>query len=148
MSHEPVTVVNLAQLPARAATPAPPGRSGLPKQGGAIGAAGRACSPAPTRGPRCWAGAARRAGLGRRTARREQRHSALRLAGATPQQILAMTAVEAAGVGAAGALVGALAYTALLPALAELPYGLGAWCTGQLWWGRCGAWRWCRPPPR
>ncbi|NEA98914.1 FtsX-like permease family protein [Streptomyces sp. SID13726] len=68
-------------------------------------------------------------------ARREQRLAALRLAGATPRQILAMTAVEAAGVGAAGALAGALAYTALLPALAQLPYGIGAWYTGQLWVG-------------
>ncbi|WEH13295.1 FtsX-like permease family protein [Streptomyces sp. VNUA24] len=68
-------------------------------------------------------------------ARREQRLAALRLAGATPRQILAMTAVEAAGVGAAGALAGALAYTLLLPALAELPYGVGAWYTGQLWVG-------------
>ncbi|MFJ8539698.1 FtsX-like permease family protein [Streptomyces sp. NPDC093591] len=68
-------------------------------------------------------------------ARREQRLAALRLAGATPRQILAMTAVEAAGVGAAGALAGALAYTALLPALAELPYGVGGWYTGQLWVG-------------
>ncbi|MDH6493136.1 ABC transporter permease [Streptomyces sp. SAI-127] len=68
-------------------------------------------------------------------ARREQRLAALRLAGATPRQILAMTAVEAAGVGAAGAMAGALAYTALLPALAEIPYGVGAWYTGQLWVG-------------
>src|SRR3954454_2105157 len=68
-------------------------------------------------------------------ARREQRLAALRLAGATPRQILAMTAVEAAGVSAAGAMAGALAYTALLPALAEVPYGVGAWYTGQLWVG-------------
>ncbi|MFK0288598.1 FtsX-like permease family protein [Streptomyces sp. NPDC090499] len=31
--HEPVTVVNLAQLPDRKQTPAPPGLSGFPKQG-------------------------------------------------------------------------------------------------------------------
>ncbi|MFF6806816.1 FtsX-like permease family protein [Streptomyces sp. NPDC012616] len=68
-------------------------------------------------------------------ARREQRLAALRLAGATPRQILAMTAVEAAAVGAVGALAGAIAYTALLPALAELPYGVGAWYTGRLWVG-------------
>jgi hypothetical protein len=68
-------------------------------------------------------------------ARREQRLAALRLAGATPRQILAMTAVEATGVGAAGAVAGALAYTAVLPALAEIPYGVGAWYTGQLWVG-------------
>ncbi|MGN9757978.1 FtsX-like permease family protein [Streptomyces sp. SD31] len=218
--QDPVTVVNLAQLPGRAATPAPPGLSGFPKQGevyvspaladllhhlpagqladrfpttksyGTIGAAGLA-SPdelvavvgrAPgdqavskTAGEQNYyddglseralvsgfagtkasvftgidqgtvllgvvllvmpvvvlASAAGRLGA----ARREQRLAALRLAGATPRQILAMTAVEAAGVGAAGALAGALAYTALLPALAELPYGVGGWYTGQLWVG-------------
>lgn len=217
---EPVTVVNLAQLPGRRQTPAPPGLSGFPKRGevyvspalaellhelpanqladrlptvrsyGRIGAAGLA-SPdelvavagrapgdpavseaageqnyyddglterAPVSG---FAGtraslftgsdqgtallgvvllvmpvvvlAAAAGRLG--AARREQRLAALRLAGATPRQILAMTAVEAAGVGAAGALTGALAYTALLPALARLPYGVGAWYTGRLWVG-------------
>ncbi|WP_329262283.1 ABC transporter permease [Streptomyces sp. NBC_01478] len=68
-------------------------------------------------------------------ARREQRLAALRLAGATPLQILAMTGVEAAAVGAAGALTGAVAYGALLPALAGIPYGIGTWYTGQLWVG-------------
>jgi hypothetical protein len=68
-------------------------------------------------------------------ARREQRLAALRLAGATPRQIIAMTAAEAAAVGGAGALTGALAYAVLLPALAEIPYGVGAWYTGQLWVG-------------
>lgn len=218
--HEPVTVVNLAQLSGREQTPAPPGLSGFPKQGevyvspalagllhrlpagqladrfpkvtsyGTIGAAGLA-SPdelvavvgraigdvavSKAAGERNYydatlterapvsgftgtkasvftgidqgtvllgvvllimpvvvlASAAGRLGA----ARREQRLAALRLAGATPRQILAMTAVEAAGVGAAGALAGALAYRALLPALAELPYGVGAWYTDQLWAG-------------
>ncbi|MFF3849073.1 FtsX-like permease family protein [Streptomyces sp. NPDC002328] len=68
-------------------------------------------------------------------ARREQRLAALRLAGATPRQILAMTAVEAAAVGAAGALAGALGYAVLLPALAEIPYGVGGWYTADLWVG-------------
>ncbi|MCX5359293.1 ABC transporter permease [Streptomyces sp. NBC_00124] len=68
-------------------------------------------------------------------ARREQRLAALRLAGATPRQIIAMTALEAAAVGLAGALTGALAYAALLPALARIPYGIGGWYTGQLWVG-------------
>ncbi|MFF7160876.1 ABC transporter permease [Streptomyces sp. NPDC008086] len=217
---EPVTVVNLAQLPGRKQTPAPPGLGGFPKRGevyvspalaellhdlpakqladrfptvrsyDAIGAAGLA-SPdelvavvgrapgdpavseaageqnyyddgltdrAPVAG---FAGteaslftgadqgtvllgvvllvmpvvvlAAAAGRLG--AARREQRLAALRLAGGTPRQILAMTAVEAAGVGATGALTGALAYVALLPALAALPYGVGAWYTGQLWVG-------------
>ncbi|GKQ40587.1 FtsX-like permease family protein [Streptomyces sp. A012304] len=218
--REPVTVVNLAQLPDRARTPAPPGLRAFPERGevyvspalaellhtlpadrladrlphvksyGTIGAAGLASpdelvavvgrapgDPAvsPTAGERNYfdeglterapvsgfsgtdrsvftgidqgtvllgvvllvmpvvvlASAAGRLGA----ARREQRLAALRLAGATPRQILAMTAVEAAGVGAVGALAGALAHTALLPALAELPYGVGAWYTGQLWVG-------------
>ncbi|MDX2548073.1 FtsX-like permease family protein [Streptomyces sp. WI04-05B] len=68
-------------------------------------------------------------------ARREQRLAALRLAGATPRQILAMTGLESAVVGAAGALTGALAYCLLLPALAEIPFGIGSWYTGQLWVG-------------
>ncbi|MGW0582350.1 FtsX-like permease family protein [Streptomyces sp. NPDC002920] len=68
-------------------------------------------------------------------ARREQQLAALRLAGATPRQILGMTAVEAAAVGAAGAVTGALAYAASLPALAEVPYGVGSWYVGQLWVG-------------
>ncbi|MCW8378899.1 FtsX-like permease family protein [Streptomyces justiciae] len=68
-------------------------------------------------------------------ARREQRLAALRLAGATPRQILGMTALEAAAVGATGALTGALAYVAALPALAEVPYGIGGWYPGQLWVG-------------
>ncbi|MDO0910630.1 ABC transporter permease [Streptomyces sp. DT2A-34] len=218
--QDPVTVVNLAQLPGRKQTPAPPGLSGFPQRGevyvspalaellhhlpagqladrfpkaksyGTIGAAGLA-SPdelvavvgrAPgdkavseTAGEQNYydAGLSERAlvsgfagtkasvftGTDQGTvllgvvllvmpvvvlasaagrlgaARREQRLAALRLAGATPRQILAMTAAEAAGVGAAGALAGALAYTALLPALAELPYGVGGWYTGQLWVG-------------
>lgn len=68
-------------------------------------------------------------------ARREQRLAALRLAGATPRQILTMTGSEAAAVGTAGAAAGALAYAALLPALARLPFGIGTWFTGDLWVG-------------
>lgn len=68
-------------------------------------------------------------------ARREQRLAALRLAGATPRQIVAMTAAETAVLGAAGASTGALVYVLLLPALAEVPYGVGGWFTGDLWVG-------------
>ncbi|MFC4466023.1 ABC transporter permease [Streptomyces xiangluensis] len=218
--HEPVSVVSLAQLPDRRATPAPPGLSSFPKRGevyvspalaevmrelpanqladrlpkpesyGTIGAAGLASpdelvavvgrapsDPAVSKaaGGGNWfdmgqtaraevagftstkaslftapdqqfavlgvallvmpvivlAAAAGRLGA----ARREQRLAALRLAGATPRQIIAMTAAEAAAVGGAGALTGALAYVALLPALAQIPYGIGGWYTGQLWVG-------------
>ncbi|NUR40810.1 MAG: ABC transporter permease [Streptomyces sp.] len=218
---EPLTVVSLAQLPGRAATPAPPGLDTFPKQGkvyvspalvellhklpagqladrfpavtsyGTLGEAGLA-SPdelvavvgrAPTdpalsetaatgasyfdqdqaaravvsgfSGTRqslftygdqgaallgvvllampvvVLSSAAGRLGA----ARREQRLAALRLAGATPRQILGMTALEASAVGAAGALTGALAYVAALPALAEVPYGIGTWYPRQLWVG-------------
>ncbi|WP_327313477.1 FtsX-like permease family protein [Streptomyces sp. NBC_01235] len=219
--HKPVTVVSLAQLPDRKATPPPPGLNTFPKKGevyvspaladllhelpasqladrfpkvasyGTLGAAGLA-SPdeliavvgrAPTapavskaaEGGVSWydTGQAARAPIsgfsgtkaslftgsdqgtallgvvllampvvvlsaaaGRLgAARREQQLAALRLAGATPRQILAMTAAEAATVGAAGALAGALAYTSSLPALAKIPYGVGGWYTGQLWVG-------------
>ncbi|WP_149831022.1 ABC transporter permease [Streptomyces tailanensis] len=220
--HEPVTVVSLAQLPGREATPAPPGLSAFPEQGevylspalvelvrelpadqladrlpgpargsyGTIGVAGLASpdelvavvgrvptdpavSTAAEGGNFYDEGQTERAtiatfsspkpslftGLDQQmavlgvvllvmpvivlgsaagrlgAARRELRLAALRLAGATPRQIIAMTAAEAAAVGAAGALTGALAYGALLPALAEIPYGIGAWYTWQLWVG-------------
>ncbi|WP_328770177.1 FtsX-like permease family protein [Streptomyces sp. NBC_00286] len=218
--HKPVTVVSLAQLPDRKATPAPPGLSSFPKRGevyvspalaelmrelpanqladrlpkpasyGTLGAAGlaspdelvavvgrassdEAVSKAAEGGNFFDEGQTERAEVAGFTstraslftsfdqqmavlgvallvmpvivlaaaagrlgaARREQRLAALRLAGATPRQIIAMTAAEAAAVGGAGALTGALAYVALLPALAEIPYGVGGWYTGQLWVG-------------
>ncbi|KPI08144.1 protein of unknown function DUF214 [Actinobacteria bacterium OK074] len=68
-------------------------------------------------------------------ARREQRRGPLRLAGATPRQILAMTGVESAAVGLAGAAAGALLYVLLLPLLAEISYGVGDWYAGDLWVG-------------
>ena len=68
-------------------------------------------------------------------ARRERQLAALRLAGATPRQIIGMTALEAAVFGAAGAVAGAALYGALLPALAEVPYGVGGWYPGELWVG-------------
>ncbi|TDB78353.1 ABC transporter permease [Micromonospora sp. KC723] len=68
-------------------------------------------------------------------ARREQRLAGLRLAGATPRQILAMTGAEAFAVGAAGAMAGAAAYGLLLPLVARVPYGVGAWYPGDLWVG-------------
>ncbi|MFE3849545.1 FtsX-like permease family protein [Streptomyces griseorubiginosus] len=68
-------------------------------------------------------------------ARREQQLAALRLAGATPRQVVGMTALESAALGAAGALAGAGLYVALLPLLAEVPYGVGGWYVSQLWVG-------------
>lgn len=218
VNHRPVTVVSLAQLPNRAATPAPPGLDRFPAPGrtylspalaelmrelpasrladrfptesgyGTIGDAGLASpeelvavvgrtptDPAITRaaegsvldlltararvdgfgGTRpslftafdqqaavlggalivvpviVLASAAGRLGA----ARREQRLAALRLAGATPRQILAMTGVESAAVGLAGGFLGAIGYTLLVPVLARVPYGIGTWYAGQLWVG-------------
>jgi hypothetical protein len=218
VDHRPVTVVSLARLPGRAATPAPPGLDRFPAPGqvslspalarlmkelpaerlahrfpsggghGTIGAAGLAApeelvavigrtpeDPAITRAPEggdfntldahaliagfagtkpstftafdqpaallgggllvvpvvVLASAAGRLGA----ARREQRLAALRLAGATPRQILTMTGAESAAVGLSGACAGALAYVLLLPLLAHVPYGIGTWYTGQLWVG-------------
>ncbi|MET7733285.1 FtsX-like permease family protein [Streptomyces sp. NPDC005402] len=68
-------------------------------------------------------------------ARREQQLAALRLAGATPRQIIGMTALETTALGAAGALTGAALYVGLLPLLAEIPYGIGGWYVSQLWVG-------------
>ncbi|MFF1304619.1 FtsX-like permease family protein [Streptomyces sp. NPDC058307] len=68
-------------------------------------------------------------------ARREQQLAALRLAGATPRQIIGMTALETATLGAAGALTGAALYAGLLPLLADIPYGIGGWYVRQLWVG-------------
>ncbi|UJV38991.1 FtsX-like permease family protein [Streptomyces sp. AMCC400023] len=218
VDHRPVTVVSLAQLPNRAATPAPPGLDRFPAPGrtylspalaelmrdlpptrladrfptesgyGTIGDAGLASpeelvavvghtptDPAITRaaegsgldlltararvdgfgGTRpslftafdqqaavlggallvvpviVLASAAGRLGA----ARREQRLAALRLAGATPRQILTMTGVESAAVGLAGGSLGAVGYTLLVPVLARVPYGIGTWYAGQLWVG-------------
>ncbi|MFF6782973.1 FtsX-like permease family protein [Streptomyces sp. NPDC012510] len=218
VDHRPVSVVSLAQLPNRAATPAPPGLAHFPAPGrtylspalaelmrelpatrlagrfptttdyGTIGEAGLASprelvavigrtptDPAITRAAEdvtlatlasrarvngftgtapsvftafdqqaaalggallvvpviVLASAAGRLGA----ARREQRLAALRLAGATPRQILSMTGVESAAVGLAGGLLGAVVYTLLVPLLARVPYGIGTWYTDELWVG-------------
>lgn len=218
--HEPVTVVSLARLPGRRATPAPPGLTSFPAKGevyvspalaallhelpanqladrfpkvssyGTIGAAGLAspdelvavvgrapADPAVSEEAEgstmsdidqaaraeitgfsgshaslfttydqqtalvgvallvmpvvVLAAASGRLGA----ARREQQLAALRLAGATPRQIIGMTALETAALGAAGALTGAALYAGLLPLLAEIPYGIGGWYVSQLWVG-------------
>lgn len=68
-------------------------------------------------------------------ARREQQLAGLRLAGATPRQILALAAVQSAATGLAGALVGAAGYVALLPLLAEFRIGSGTLFISDLWIG-------------
>ena len=73
-------------------------------------------------------GAAARLGL----ARRDSRLAALRLAGATPRQVLAMTAVEPGLPAAAGALLGVLVAVAVLPLAARVPVGGGPWFAADL----------------
>ncbi|MDW8804912.1 ABC transporter permease [Streptomyces scabiei] len=67
--------------------------------------------------------------------RRDQRLAALRLIGATPGRIAAMTTAEALLTGAAGALLGAVGYAVLLPAAASLPLAGGSWYPADLWIG-------------
>ncbi|WP_053215180.1 ABC transporter permease [Streptomyces viridochromogenes] len=67
--------------------------------------------------------------------RRDQRLAALRLIGATPGRVAAMTAAEALLTGTAGALLGAVGYAVLLPAAASLPLAGGAWYPADLWIG-------------
>ncbi|MBC9731234.1 hypothetical protein [Streptomyces sp. TRM68367] len=68
-------------------------------------------------------------------ARREQKLAALRLAGAIPRRILAMTAAEAAAVGRGRRPGGRGTVQRAAAGLAEIPYGLGGWYTDQLWVG-------------
>lgn len=68
--------------------------------------------------------------------RRDQRLAILRLVGATPRQVVAITALEAGATAVAGALVGSLLYAELLTPLAALVrIGGGPFTTGQLWIG-------------
>lgn len=60
-------------------------------------------------------------------ARRDQRLAALRLIGATPGQVVAMTVVEAVLVAFAGALTGAVLYAAAAPLLTGIEIGGGRW---------------------
>ncbi|MFI6521314.1 FtsX-like permease family protein [Spirillospora sp. NPDC050679] len=66
-------------------------------------------------------------------ARRDRRLAALRLVGATPGQVVAVTVVEAVLTALAGAVAGALLYALAVPALARITIGGGAWFTGDLW---------------
>ncbi|MFF5260457.1 ABC transporter permease [Actinomadura viridis] len=68
-------------------------------------------------------------------ARRDERLAALRLVGATPGQVVALTTTEAVLTAAAGSLAGALVYAASVPALGRIPVGGGRSFTGDLWPG-------------
>ncbi|MDF5752263.1 ABC transporter permease [Spongiactinospora sp. TRM90649] len=68
-------------------------------------------------------------------ARRDQRLAALRLVGATPGQVVAMTVAEAVVVASAGAAAGLAVYGLTMPLLAMIPVGGGGWYTADLWPG-------------
>ncbi|MFD2082211.1 hypothetical protein SAMN05421678_101540 [Actinopolymorpha cephalotaxi] len=68
-------------------------------------------------------------------ARRDQRLAALRLVGATPGQVVAMTVAESMVTAFAGALAGALLYVAMIPGLTRISISGGTWAAGDLWVG-------------
>ncbi|WP_444665145.1 FtsX-like permease family protein [Cellulomonas sp. CW35] len=74
--------------------------------------------------------AAARLGAGRR----DERIATLRLLGATPHEVLGLTAVESASHGLVGAVLGSLLYGALLPVWAAVAPP-GAFTVAELWVG-------------
>lgn len=68
-------------------------------------------------------------------ARRDQRLAALRLIGATPRQVVAMTTAEAVLTGAVGAVAGAVLYALSIPLISGISLGGGTWFTSDLWVG-------------
>ncbi|GIG68630.1 FtsX-like permease family protein [Phytomonospora endophytica] len=68
-------------------------------------------------------------------ARRDTRLAALRLIGATPGQVVAMTVAEAVLTAAVGAVLGALVYAAGFAGLAQIPMQGDSWFTSDLWVG-------------
>lgn len=69
------------------------------------------------------------------TAQRDRRLSAMRLFGATPGQVLAITTFETLLVGAVGTLLGAAAYAMSLPLASRVEATGGAWFVSDLWVG-------------
>ncbi|WP_433226921.1 FtsX-like permease family protein [Actinomadura formosensis] len=68
-------------------------------------------------------------------ARRDARLAALRLVGATPGQVVAITTAEAVLTAVAGAVAGLLLYTAAIPALTRITIAGGGWFAADLWPG-------------
>ncbi|TDD83917.1 ABC transporter permease [Actinomadura darangshiensis] len=68
-------------------------------------------------------------------ARRDSRLAALRLVGATPGQVVAITTAEAVLTAAAGALAGLVLYAASVPLLTHITIAGGGWFAGDLWPG-------------
>lgn len=69
------------------------------------------------------------------TTYRDRRLAAMRLVGATPGQVRAITLFETMLVGIAGALIGTGAYVISLPLAARVEASGGAWIAGDLWVG-------------
>ncbi|MGW4642551.1 FtsX-like permease family protein [Sphaerisporangium sp. NPDC004334] len=68
-------------------------------------------------------------------ARRDRRLAALRLVGATPGQVVAMTVAEAVITAFAGAVLGLLLYTVAIPPLTQVRIAGGAWFASDIWPG-------------
>ncbi|GGP94954.1 hypothetical protein BKA00_003775 [Actinomadura coerulea] len=66
-------------------------------------------------------------------ARRDSRLAALRLVGATPGQVVAITATEAVLTAAGGAAAGLALYAAAVPPLTRVTIAGGGWFAGDLW---------------
>ncbi|MGW3767311.1 FtsX-like permease family protein [Actinomadura verrucosospora] len=66
-------------------------------------------------------------------ARRDGRLAALRLVGATPGQVVAITVTEAVLTAAAGAAAGLVLYAAAVPPLTRVTIAGGGWFAGELW---------------
>ncbi|GII84126.1 hypothetical protein Ssi03_21160 [Sphaerisporangium siamense] len=68
-------------------------------------------------------------------ARRDQRLAALRLIGATPGQVVAMTVAEAVITAFAGAVLGLVLYAAAAPSLRRIEITGGTWFASDIWPG-------------
>jgi hypothetical protein len=68
-------------------------------------------------------------------ARRDTRLAALRLVGATPAQVVAITTAEAVLTACAGAAAGLVLYAASIPPLTRVTIAGGGWFAGDLWPG-------------
>lgn len=77
------------------------------------------------------AGAAARMGV----ARRDARLATLRLLGATPREVVALSLLETCAQGLVGSVVGVLGYVALLPLWALVPFQGGTFSVAELWVG-------------
>ena len=69
------------------------------------------------------------------SSRRDRQLAAMRLVGATPGQVLAITTFETVLIGAVGAVLGALAYIASVPIAAQVSATGGTWFVSDLWVG-------------